>query len=155
MSKAFGKRPVIVDLTKPARSLWQSNQGTRKFVIKNLRTPSHTNDAELYYEKTKDELGDALAAIFERRNPRMALTALAKGVEDICRHGDRPARELFDFTRARCESYLNGPLKRSIVADSGSSSVDMLKSVYKHWVIWQDQLVCNLHVLRWGLKLLT
>ncbi|KAI8628638.1 cullin-4A [Xylariaceae sp. FL1651] len=137
MSKALGKRPETVDLTKPARSAFQPNHGAKKLVIKNLRTVSRANDLEQYYERTRNELREALWAIFEQKQPRQPLERLYRGVEDICRHG--AARELFDILRQQCESYLNGPLQRSIMADSGTSNVDMLKSVYKHWVIWNTQ----------------
>jgi cullin-4 len=146
MSKALGKRPEIVELAKPTRSAFQPNHGARKLVIKNLRTASRARDLEQYYEKTRNELADALQAIFEQQPPRQPFERLYRGVEDICRHG--AARELFDVLRARCESYLNGPLLRSIMVDSGSSNIDMLTAVYKHWVIWNSQSVGVLETVR-------
>ncbi|KAK7751479.1 hypothetical protein SLS62_006564 [Diatrype stigma] len=135
MSKALGKRPEVVDLTKP-RSAFQSQNGPKKIVIKNLRTPSRAN-LEHYYAKTLEELDDALQAIFARRQPKQPLERLYRGVEDTCRHGK--SEELYNRLRRRCEAYLSNDLLKSIKLESGPSNVDMLKSVHKHWVIWEAQ----------------
>lgn len=137
MSKVLGKRPEVVDLTKP-RSSFQPQNGPKKIVIKNLRTPSRAN-LEHYYAKTLEELDDALQAIFARRQPKQPLERLYRGVEDTCRHGK--SEELYNRLRRRCETYLNNDLLNSIKAEGGSSNVDMLKSVHKHWVIWEAQSV--------------
>ncbi|KAI0010305.1 Cullin-domain-containing protein [Xylariaceae sp. FL0662B] len=136
MSKALGKRPEIVDLTKP-RSAFQPHHGAKKLVIKNLRTTSRAEDLEKYYENTRQELLEALQAIFEQKQPRHPLERLYRGVEDICRHG--ASRELYNTLRKQCETYLNNDLHRSIIAEAGSSNMDMLRSTYKHWVIWNAQ----------------
>ncbi|KAL7626401.1 hypothetical protein AAE478_003173 [Parahypoxylon ruwenzoriense] len=136
MSKALGKRPEIVDLTKPPTA-FQPHKGARKLVIKNLRTTSRANDLEKYYEATKQELAEALQAIFDRKQPRQPLERLYRGVEDLCRHG--VSRELYETLREKCETYLKNDLHGSIMAGSGSSNVEMLKSAYKHWVIWNTQ----------------
>lgn len=138
MSKALGKRPEVVDLTK-SRSAFQSQNGPKKIVIKNLRTPSRAN-LEHYYAKTLEELDDALQAIFARRQPKQPLERLYRGVEDTCRHGK--SDELYNRLRRRCETYLSSDLLKSIKLESGPSNVDMLKSVHKHWVIWEAQSVC-------------
>ncbi|RYP79227.1 hypothetical protein DL771_000205 [Monosporascus sp. 5C6A] len=135
MSKALGKRPEIVDLTKP-RSAFQPQNGPRRLVIKNLRVTSRV-DLERYYAKTLEELDDALQAIFARRQPKQPLERLYRGVEDTCRHGS--SKELYDRLRRSCETYLNTRMLNSIKAEAGSSNVDMLRSVYKHWVIWEAQ----------------
>ncbi|RWA12107.1 hypothetical protein EKO27_g2990 [Xylaria grammica] len=137
MSKALGKRPVTVNLTKPAQSAFEPNKGAKKLTVSKLRAISCPDDVERYYERRRHELADALVAIFKRQQPRQPLETLYRAVEDICRHG--AARELFDILRAQCESYLNGPLQQSILRDGGSSNVDMLKAVYKHWIIWNSQ----------------
>ncbi|TGJ85325.1 hypothetical protein E0Z10_g3461 [Xylaria hypoxylon] len=137
MSKALGKRPAIVNLTKPTRSAFEPNKGAKKLTVSKLRTTSRPDDVERYYERTRNELADALVAIFKLQQPRQPLETLYRGVENICRHG--AARELFDILRAQCESYLNGPLQQSIVRDGGSSNIDMLKAVYNHWGIWNSQ----------------
>ncbi|KAF2970610.1 hypothetical protein GQX73_g2990 [Xylaria multiplex] len=139
MSKALGKRPAIVNLTKPTRSAFEPNKGAKKLTVTKLRTISRSDDVERYYERKKAELTDALVAIFEQQQPRQPLETLYRGVEDICRHG--AARELSGTLRVRCESYLNGPLYQSIMRDSGSSNIDMLKAVEKHWGIWNTQSV--------------
>ncbi|KAI1823052.1 cullin-4A [Xylaria intraflava] len=137
MSKALGKRPAVVDLTKPARPAFEPNMGAKKLIVSNLRTISRPHELEKYYERRRNELVDALAAIFKMQSPPQPLETLYRAVEDICRHGD--AQQLFDVLRARCEAYLNGPLYQSIMTDGGSSNIDMLKSVHGHWVIWNTQ----------------
>ncbi|KAI1655103.1 Cullin-domain-containing protein [Daldinia decipiens] len=136
MSKVAGKWPEIVDLTKPPTA-FQPHKGAKKLVIKNLRTTSRTNDLEKYYDATRKELLEALQAIFEQKQPRQPLERLYRGVEDLCRHG--ASRELYETLRERCETYLKNDLQRSIVAEAGSSNIDVLKSTYKHWVIWNAQ----------------
>ncbi|KAI2637308.1 cullin-4A [Xylaria nigripes] len=137
MSKALGKRPAIVDLTKPALPAFEPNMGAKKLIVSNLRTKSRPNDLDQYYDRKRNELADALSAIFKQQSPLQPLETLYRGVEDICRRGD--AHELYDVLRLRFESYLNGPLFQSIMASSGSSNIDMLKSVHKHWIIWNAQ----------------
>ncbi|KAI0382938.1 Cullin-domain-containing protein [Hypomontagnella monticulosa] len=136
MSKVVGKRPEIVDLTKPPTA-FQPHKGAKKLVIKNLRTTSRANDLERYYDTTKKELLDALEAIFEQKQPRQPFERLYRGVEDLCRHG--ASRELFLTLQEQCDNYLKGSLYRSLVTEAGSSNVDMLRSIYKHWVIWNTQ----------------
>ncbi|KAI1393758.1 Cullin-domain-containing protein [Hypoxylon trugodes] len=138
MSKAFSKRPEIVDLTRPPTA-FQPHKGAKKLVIKNLRTTSRANDLEKYYDATKKELLDALQAIFEQKQPRQPLERLYRGVEDLCRHGS--SRELYEILRERCDNYLKNNLHKSIVAEAGPSDVDMLRSVHKHWVIWNTQSI--------------
>ncbi|KAI0128474.1 ubiquitin ligase subunit CulD [Xylariales sp. AK1849] len=141
MSKIQGKRPEIVDLvdlTKPpTRSPFSPQNGAKKLVIKNLRTASRANDLEQFYQKTKDDLDAALKAIFARQQPNQPLERLYRGVEDICRRGD--SKELSEFLRQRCEAYLNGDMAKSIKAEAGSTNIDVLRSVHKHWVIWGQQ----------------
>ncbi|KAK6950192.1 hypothetical protein Daesc_008518 [Daldinia eschscholtzii] len=130
MSKVAGKRPEIVDLTKPPTA-FQPHKGAKKLVIKNLRTTSRANDLEKYYDATRKELLEALQAIFEQKQPRQPLERLYRGVEDLCRHG--ASRELYETLRERCETYLKNDLQRSIVAEAGSSNVDTtIRSVFSY-----------------------
>ncbi|KAI1331202.1 cullin-4A [Xylariaceae sp. FL0255] len=137
MSKSLGKRPEPVDLTNKTRSAFQPNNGARKLVIKNLRTESRQSDLQRYYQNTENELNDALDAIFDQKQPRQPLERLYRGVEDLCRHGG--AQGLYRMLKGRCQSYLNDRLLRSILTSAGSSNIDVLKSVHKHWVIWTEQ----------------
>ncbi|KAJ8116722.1 hypothetical protein ONZ43_g4378 [Nemania bipapillata] len=137
MSKALGKRPATVDLTKSARSPFEPNKGAKKLIVTRLRKAPRPDALEPYYERRRSELADALVAIFGQRQPKQPLETLYRGVEDICRHG--AARELFENLRAQCEAYLNGPLLRAIVTEGGSSNVDVLRAVHKYWVIWNAQ----------------
>lgn len=134
----MGKRPEIVDLTNPKPpSAFQPHKGAKKLVIKNLRTTSRTNELEKYYNATRQELTDALQAIFEQKQPRQPLERLYRGVEDLCRHG--ASKELYETLRGQCDTYLNYHLHRAIVAEAGASNIDLLRSTYKHWVIWNAQ----------------
>ncbi|KAI1777525.1 Cullin-domain-containing protein [Hypoxylon cercidicola] len=136
MSKVLGKRPQVVDLTRPPTA-FQPHKGAKKLVIKNLRTTSQANDLAKYYDATRQELIEALQAIFEQKQPRQPLERLYRGVEDLCRHG--VSKELYEILRERCEIYIKNDIRRSIMAESGSSNIDMLRSTYKHWVIWNAQ----------------
>ncbi|KAI0448016.1 ubiquitin ligase subunit CulD [Xylaria telfairii] len=137
MSKALGKRPATGNLTQLSRPAFEPNKGAKKLTVSRLRTVSPRDDLEHYYDRRRNELADALGAIFKQQQPRQPFETLYRGVEDICRHG--AARELFDTLRARCEFYLNGSLQQSIMADGGSSNIGMLKAVHGHWVIWNAQ----------------
>ncbi|KAK8019248.1 Cullin-4B [Apiospora arundinis] len=136
MSKLLGKRPEIVDLTKP-RSAIRPQDGVRKLVIKNLRTVTRTNDLEEYYNKTWKELDAAVQAIFSRQQPQQPYAKLYRGVEDICRYGE--SKRLYEVLRGHCETYLNGTMAEAIRAGAGTSNVEALRSVHKHWVIWNHQ----------------
>ncbi|KAI0390250.1 cullin-4A [Xylariaceae sp. FL0594] len=136
MSKVLGKRPERVGQAI-ARPVFHSGHGAKKLVIKNLRTTSSAHDLEQYYQNTQRDLIDGLQAIFAQQNPRQPLESLYRGVEDICRHGN--ARKLYMMLREHCESYLNDRLQKSIIAHAGSSNVDMLQSLHKHWVLWNTQ----------------
>ncbi|KAI1213081.1 Cullin-domain-containing protein [Annulohypoxylon truncatum] len=136
MSKVVhGKRPEIVDLTKPPT--FQPHKGAKKLVIKNLRTTPRGGDLEEYYRATKQGLLEALQAIFEQKQPRQPLERLYRGVEDLCRHG--ASKELYDILKERCDAYLNNDLHRSIMAEAGSSNIDILRSTHKRWQIWNTQ----------------
>ncbi|KAK8139217.1 Cullin family-domain-containing protein [Apiospora sp. TS-2023a] len=137
MSKLLGKRPEIVDLTKPRGSALRPQDGVRKLVIKNLRTVSRASDLEEYYTKTWGELDAAVQAIFARQQPVQPYARLYRGVEDICRYGE--AKKLYERLREHCETYLNGTLHEAIRAGAGSSNIEALRSVHKHWVVWNLQ----------------
>lgn len=136
MSKALGKRPDIVDLTKP-RFAFQPQNGAKKLIIKNLRTTSRAHDLEEYYKKTHRELEAALDAIFNDQQPSQPLERLYRGVEDICRHGE--AGVLYQRLRKHCETYVNQALAKAIAAEARGSNVNVLRSAHKHWVKWNRQ----------------
>ncbi|KAI1268302.1 cullin-4A [Xylariaceae sp. FL1019] len=137
MSKSLGKRPVGLFQPNPSRPAFPAAEGAKKLVIKNLRTTSRAHDLQKYYNRTKVELNEALAAIFEQQPPQHPLEKLYRGVEDLCRHGEAPA--LFDSLEQQCRAYLNGPLKHSIGTEIVNSDINALRSVYKHWVMWNNQ----------------
>ncbi|KAI0166089.1 cullin-4A [Xylariaceae sp. FL1272] len=137
MSKSLGKRPVGLFQPNPGRPAFPAAEGAKKLVIKNLRTTSRAHDLQKYYDRTRVELNEALAAIFEQKPPQYPLEKLYRGVEDICRHGEAPA--LFDSLEQQCRAYLNGPPKRSIGTEIVNSDINALRSVYKHWVTWNNQ----------------
>ncbi|KAI5868127.1 Cullin-domain-containing protein [Durotheca rogersii] len=136
MSKALGKRPEVVDLTKPPAT-FQLHRGAKTLVIKNLRTTSRASDLARYYEATKQELAEALQAIFDRKQPRQPLERLYRGVEDLCRHG--VSKELYETLREKCDTYLKNNLLISIKNESGPSNIETLASTHKYWVIWNAQ----------------
>ncbi|KAI0180138.1 Cullin-domain-containing protein [Hypoxylon sp. FL1284] len=136
MSTVLSKRPEIVDLTKPPTA-FQPHKGAKKLVIKNLRTTSQAADLARYYDATRRELDEALQAIFQQKQPRQPLERLYRGVEDLCRHG--ASKELYKTLQDRCEAHLKGDVRAAISAEAGSSNIDMLRTTYKHWVIWNAQ----------------
>ncbi|KXJ97452.1 Cullin family protein [Microdochium bolleyi] len=136
MSKLLARRPDRVDLTKPRASILPQ-QGVRKLTIKNLRPVARQDSLDQYYARAHEELTDALRYIFDRKQPRQPLERLYRGVEDLCRHGQQ--KQLYDHLRKCCEAYLQNDLLVSIRAGAGTSNLDALKSVHKHWVIWNSQ----------------
>ncbi|KAI1335139.1 Cullin [Xylariaceae sp. FL0016] len=135
MSKVatIGKPPGLT----ASRPNFQPSHGAKKLVIKNLRPASQTTSLNQYYEAARAELVEALEAIFDRKLPRQPFEKLYRDVEDTCRNG--ASHELYNTLYQRCESYLNGRLYQTILAEVGSSDVDMLRSLQKHWVTWNDQ----------------
>ncbi|KAH6654411.1 Cullin [Truncatella angustata] len=146
MSKVQGKQPQnapLIDLTKPRGSTaFQPGKGAKKLVIKNLRTVSRTNSLEQFYQKIWEDLESALQSIFARQQPRQPFDTLYKNIESLCQYlrKTREEKKLSDFLWKRCEDYLNEDMAKSIKAGAGASSIDLLRSAHKHWVIWQHQL---------------
>ncbi|KAH7041036.1 Cullin family protein [Microdochium trichocladiopsis] len=138
MSKLLTRRPDRVDLTKPRVSI-QPHQGVRKLTIKNLRPAARQDSLDQYYARAFGELQDALRCILERKQPKQPLERLYRNVEDLCRHGK--AKEIYDHLRMICEAHLQHEVLAAIDRDAGNVhlGVPKLKSVHKHWVIWQTQ----------------
>ncbi|KAI1854623.1 hypothetical protein JX266_000741 [Neoarthrinium moseri] len=144
MSKVQGKRPEpvdLIDLTKPSGPSGPSlpQRGTKKLVIKNLRTASRTSDLEDFYRKTWADLDAALKAFFARQLPNKPLETIYRGVENICMRGEPESRKLYEFLRQKCEAYLNEDMAKAIKSQAGSSNIEVLRSVHKYWVIWGQQ----------------
>ncbi|RDW94768.1 cullin [Coleophoma crateriformis] len=131
------QRSVVIDLTRGSLpSNFQPHTGAKRLVIKNLRTTSN-KDANEYYERTWNELDNALTSIFAREQPATPLEVLCRGVEATCRRGR--AEELFKHLRDRCEKYLDSTLLPLILEQAGSTNVDGLRMVYKNWTTWNEQ----------------
>lgn len=139
MSKSIGitTRPGFVDLTR-GPSNFQPHAGAKKLVIKNLRTTSRSN-LEQYYDKTWNELDDALTTVFKRQDPAVPLEVLCRGVEATCRHGR--AEKLFWHLKERCRGFLEKELLPIVEREAAGSNVDSLKAVWRFWSIWNDQSV--------------
>ncbi|KAI0024967.1 cullin-4A [Xylariomycetidae sp. FL0641] len=137
MNRDLGRDADAVYRKPKQRPVFHPNHGAKKLVIKNLRTTSQARDLELYYEKARNDLQDALEAIFAQKQPAQPLERLYRAVEDLCRHGS--GRELYDMLRHTCDAYLKGRMYESIKTNAGPSNVDMLRSLHKHWILWDDQ----------------
>lgn len=134
-SQVISSKPKVIDLTT---SNFQPTTGAKKLVIKNLRTKSRQDVGE-YYQRTWDELDNTLTSIFSGRAPRSPLEVLCRGVEATCRRGE--AEKLAKHLRDRCKSYLEKTLLPKIEAEAGSSNVEALSTVHKHWTDWNRQAV--------------
>ncbi|CAJ2506228.1 Uu.00g003580.m01.CDS01 [Anthostomella pinea] len=129
MSKVLGTQ---------SRPAFQPNHGAKKLIIRNLRTASRAAELEKYYDNSRKELVDALHTIFKQKPPRQPLEKLYRGVEDICRHGE--GDDLHDMLRRECQSYLTGPVYKSVTEECASSKINALKCLLKYWGIWNGQL---------------
>lgn len=171
-AKSQGKRPEVIDLTSsrgssptytthssgpgnaystfhgrggPAKqaSAFQPNAGARKLVIKNFRTATSTQTADVdqYYSRTRASLDAALTEVFAGRQPRQPLETLYRGVEDLCRKGE--VERLAEMLRTRFENHLGKEVLARIRAEgasTGGDSISMLSAVLNHWKIWSTQL---------------
>ncbi|KAF9877328.1 hypothetical protein CkaCkLH20_05028 [Colletotrichum karsti] len=138
-TKMKGKLPEVVDLTQTNSS--QPYSRAKKLVIKNLRQPAKNEQLEQYYKRTEQELLDALQDIFNGRKPQLPLERLYRAVEDICRRGNSNDLELYEILRRKCEEHLTSNVLRSIKSQGGTTNVDMLRSVHKHWRVWNSQII--------------
>ncbi|KAK4455862.1 Cullin-4B [Podospora aff. communis PSN243] len=159
-AKVQGKRPVseVIDLTGPSSSsnlvsqaggaatssssaarrhvsVLPSHIGPRKLVVKNFRpaTAARAQGVDEYYARTREELQDALAAIFSGRPTAQPMERLYRGVEDICRKGE--AAELAEALKRRCEVYLGGEAMLGGVGGGGDIAV--LRAVLERWGRWR------------------
>lgn len=138
-TKMKGKLPEVIDLTQS--NSYKPYTGAKKLVIKNLRPTAKNEQLEQYYKRTEQELLDALQDIFNGRKPQLPLERLYRAVEDICRRGSSNDLQLYETLRRKCEEHLTGTVLRSIKAHGGNTNVEMLRSVLKHWRVWNGQIV--------------
>ncbi|KAJ0168395.1 Cullin-4 [Colletotrichum tanaceti] len=138
-TKMKGKLPEVIDLTQS--NSYRPYTGAKKLVIKNLRPAARNEQLEQYYQRTEQELVDALQDIFHGRKPRLPLERLYRAVEDICRRGKDNELQLYETLRRKCEEHLTRNVMRSIQSNGGNTDVDMLKSVLQHWRVWNSQIM--------------
>ncbi|KAL6248382.1 hypothetical protein RBB50_004637 [Rhinocladiella similis] len=130
------KRKVSFSNTKTP---FNPNQGSKKLVVKNLRTVPRI-DPQQYFERTWAQEDKALDAIFRNEKHPYSLEELYKGAENVCRQGK--AAELYARLSLKCETYLADTVRDSIRRDEGSSSdIDVLQSLIHAWATWQEQLL--------------
>lgn len=134
-----GKLPEVIDLTQS--NSYRPYTGAKKLVIKNFRHSATNEKLEKYYERTEQELVDALYEIFSGRKPKLPLERLSRAVEDICRRGQDSDLQLYETLRRKCEEHLTQDVLRSIKSRAGNTDVDMLRSVLEHWRVWNGQIV--------------
>ncbi|KAK2050690.1 Cullin family protein [Colletotrichum somersetense] len=137
--KMKGKLPEVIDLTQS--NSYRPYTGAKKLVIKNLRPAARNEQLEQYYERTNQELVDALQDIFNGAKPRLPLERLYRAVEDICRRGKDNELQLYETLRRNCEEHLAHGVLRSIKFRGGNTDVDMLRSVLQHWRVWNSQIM--------------
>ncbi|CCF36798.1 Cullin family protein [Colletotrichum higginsianum] len=138
-TKMKGKLPEVIDLTQS--NSYRPYTGAKKLVIKNLRPAARNEQLEQYYQRTEQELVDALQDIFHGKKPRLPLERLYRAVEDICRRGKDNELQLYETLRRKCEEHLTRNVMRSIQSNGGNTDVDMLKSVLQHWRVWNSQIM--------------
>ncbi|KAK1987209.1 Cullin family protein [Colletotrichum cereale] len=138
-TKMKGKLPEVIDLTQS--NSYRPYTGAKKLVIKNLRPAARNEQLEQYYQRTEQELVDALQDIFKGGKPRLPLERLYRAVEDICRRGEDHELQLYETLRRKCEEHLAHGVLRSIKSRGGNTDVDMLRSVLQHWRVWNSQIM--------------
>ncbi|KZL68341.1 ubiquitin ligase subunit (Cullin family protein), partial [Colletotrichum tofieldiae] len=138
-TKMKGKLPEVIDLTQS--NSYRPYTGAKKLVIKNLRPAARNEQLEKYYQRTEQELVDALQDIFNGRKPQLPLERLYRAVEDICRRGKDNELQLYETLRRKCEEHLTHDVLRSIKSRGGNTDVDMLRSVLQHWRVWNGQIM--------------
>ncbi|OLN81564.1 Cullin-4A [Colletotrichum chlorophyti] len=138
-TKMKGKLPEIIDLTQS--NSYRPYTGAKKLVIKNLRPAARNEQLEQYYQRTEQELIDALQEIFSGRKPHLPLERLYRAVEDICRRSKDNEMQLYETLRRKCDEHLNQNVFRSIKSQGGNTDVEMLKSVLQHWRVWNGQIM--------------
>ncbi|KAI8235772.1 Cullin-4B [Colletotrichum sp. SAR 10_96] len=146
-TKMKGKLPEVIDLTQS--NSYKPYTGAKKLVIKNLRPTAKNEQLEQYYKRTEQELLDALQDIFNGRKPQLPLERLYRAVEDICRRGNSNDLQLYETLRRKCEEHLTGTVLRSIKAHGGNTNVEMLRSVLKHWRVWNGQIMTIRSTFSW------
>jgi cullin 4 len=138
-TKALGKRPEVIDLTK-RQPAFQPHNGARVLVVKNLRATNGAANAELYYQRTIGELEAALDAIYQDQQPRQPMERLHRGVEDVCRNHQE--QQLHAILVKKCELHLENTVAGRIQAEAtGGSDVQGLRVVLRQWKTWCDQSV--------------
>ncbi|KAK0738235.1 Cullin family-domain-containing protein [Schizothecium vesticola] len=161
-TKAQGKRPAeTIDLTSDPHyaatgagggrggiSLLRPHMGPRKVVIKNLRVAGAPTATDEYFSRTREELDEALAAVFAGRPTPRPLERLYRGVEDLCRRGEGEPKALAGRLKERCEAFLSGDMMAGVLEKGGTAAGDQqgcLREVVGCWRRWSKMLV----VLRW------
>jgi cullin 4 len=135
-SRTKGKAPEVIDLTP--RPSFKPYGGAKKIVIKNFR-PARTDETESYFNRTWDELCKALNTICKGEKLDMPLERLYRGVEDICRGGKD--KELYETLRQICEEHLQKSALQWIIANGGTTNIEMLRSLLSQWKIWEAKTV--------------
>ncbi|KAK4174823.1 Cullin family-domain-containing protein [Triangularia setosa] len=164
-AKVQGKRPEVIDLTQsssPGRpfnsssvgsgrpggiSGLQPHLGPRKLVIKNLRSTTSTqkDGADEYYSRTRNDLNNALGAIFAGRPTGQPMERLYRGVEDLCRNGE--AEDLYNRLKATCDQWLTsddgiGQLKKEVTAKSTHlNEVEVTAAVMQVYHRWNARML--------------
>ncbi|WYZ40124.1 hypothetical protein EsH8_IV_000465 [Colletotrichum jinshuiense] len=138
-TKMKGKLPEVIDLTQS--NSYRPYTGAKKLVIKNLRPAARNEQLEQYYQRTEQELIDALQDVFNGRKPQLPLERLYRAVEDICRRGKDNELQLYETLRRKCEEHLTRDVLRSIKTQGGNTDVEMLRSVLQHWRVWNTQIM--------------
>jgi cullin-4 len=129
-------RPKTADPSRPSHIM--AHKGSRRLVIKNLKTTSE-EDIDAYYESTWRDVDAALTSNFNREQPATPLEILCRGVEALCRRGR--ADQLSRHVRDCSKTYLEERLLPVIEIEVGPSNVDSLRAVHKFWMLWNEQSV--------------
>jgi nuclear pore complex protein Nup205 len=117
------------------------NQGSKKLVVKNLRTTPKGN-ADQYLSKVLGQLDEALTEIFKDEQPTQSLEELYKGTENLCRQGR--ASDINKKLVERCKIHISTTLKNRLLEKAAvGKPVDTLRAVVDAWLNWNRQLVCE------------
>lgn len=112
--------------------------GTRKLVVKNLRTNSSSKPVD-YVGDTLKQLDAALLAILNDEQPARSNEELYKGAENVCKLGS--AADLHKLVDRRCKEHISGNVRPVLASKADDKNVDVLRAVVRAWDVWDKQAV--------------
>lgn len=144
------KRPRLSDANNMSRVVSRTHgvipvgmkphAGTKKLLIKNLRTSNPNRDHALheYYERLWNDIDVFLTSVFAGDDGHQCYDKLYRGIEDLCRSGK--ADDVYKRLRARMESHLQNNILVMVTSAVATKPVDVLRLIHSHWKMWNRHM---------------